>query len=704
MAMTGHEDPSLAHLRGRRPRARVSLPAAPGERPVGRPVDRPAGLGGPGDATGPAPADRAGTPLPPAGGHGEVWGDSRTDTWAAPGGHPTYAGGASQPSPGRSESPSGARAALLGVALVALLLVIIDTTVGVLPQRALVSGLPVLSVLSIQRVVVLAGLLALLIASPRPSTFRTVVDIPLLALLALAVWSVFSAGQEQAPLRGLATAVGVFYLAVGVLRRHPDAVPAVLVTVLAAAFVTAGTAVEQWLDPSVDTGFCRDGLRNVNECGDGTTSRAIGTFTNPNILGGYLVGALPLASALLWTRAPRRLRVPFGVLAGIGAAGLVVSFSRGAVAGLVIAGAVAVTAVLLARRGRVRSVPALVVAAMSAVALLLVATAVTGVLGRVSGRAALWATGLDAARQGGVDGVGYGRAGAVMSALSGVDYAHAHDLWLNWLIDVGPLGPVLITAVIVLAVLAGTRRAADGSALAGGAVTGLGALVLASVVDHPTTVSSVFLLLMLVVAAAVAGPRPLPGGAGRHQGATRQSWDQAGYPPVAGTTGDVPPGAQDPTGAYAPYSPDPYRRETYPPDAAPDPYAPRPYAPEPQAHGHATDATAGSGPVATRGLGGDVQEHMQEDVQEDVHGDTSEVDREDVPGRDVDRPVGATAASSPAAGNGPPTAGTAAPADDPETTSVLPRPVPPPAAGGPPEATTGPTSRRALRDRERHGR
>ncbi|MGF1662467.1 MAG: hypothetical protein ACFCVG_08345, partial [Kineosporiaceae bacterium] len=413
------------------------------------------------------------------------------------------------PVPGRRGAGPFATAAL-----VALCLLVVDTAVGVLPDRALAEGVPVLAFLTVERVVVGVGLLCLLIAAPRPSTVLTPVDLPLLALVGLAGTALFLDGLSMAPWRALVTAVAVFYLTVGVVRRHADAVPVLLVTVLGAAFVAAATGVQQYVD-GVDTGFYRVGFTNSDTGGDVAVTRSTGTFSNPNLLAGYLVLALPLTVGLLTRRASRRLRVAWLVLAGVGVAGLLVTFSRGAVASFAAAAVVGVVVALAARRGP-RAWPAVLAVGGVATVAALAAAATAGVLGRFTGRDELWSAALAAAGTGGADGVGYGRAGDVMSAVGDASYAHAHNLWLNWLVDTGPAGPVLVSLVLGIGLVAGARRAFAGSALAGGAVAGLAAVALASVLDHPTTVSSILTLFMVVLACAVAGPLPRPGSRGRH--------------------------------------------------------------------------------------------------------------------------------------------------------------------------------------------
>ncbi len=448
------------------------------------------------------------------------------------------------------EYAAGRRGVVLTTAaLVAACLVILNTGVQILPDDPLVPGVPLLNVLTLQRLLVLAGLVALAIAAPRPSTFTTVVDIPVLALVALAAGSLLQADQPFADWRRLLTAVAVMYLIVGVIRRHRGAGPLLMLTVLAAAFVAGATGVQQF-SQGVETGFCRSGWTNTEECAAGDLLRATGTFSNPNLLAGYLIMAVPLTIGLIRHSASRSLRTACWVLGAVATVGLVVTFSRAAMFALLVVG-IGVLVLLAARRWGPAgaAVPAAVAAGVLLVTVLL-ATLVTGAFARATGRGELWDTALAAARRGGIDGVGYGRAGDVMRGAGGdVAYSHAHNLWLNWLIDVGPFGPVVITALLALAIVAGARRAAAGSLLAAGAVAALAAVSIASLTDHPTTIARNLLLLFVVIACAVAEPAPRAAPMGRHAGDSlvgnampqpRRSAEGAPEAQADDTTGAIP--------------------------------------------------------------------------------------------------------------------------------------------------------------------
>ncbi len=409
------------------------------------------------------------------------------------------------------------------IALVTLCLIMINTGVQILPGDPLSTTVPVLSVLTVQRVLIIVGLLCLVIAAPRLSTFATPVDIPIVGLLALAGLSLIRVDQPLSDWRALATAAAVLYLTVGVLRVRADAVPVLLVCVTSTAFVASTVAVQQFAQGE-ETTFSRSGLTNADGADAGIVGdliRATGTFTNPNLLAGFLLMVIPLVVVLLRSPSLGRFRVGWAVGCAVIAAGLVVTFSRGPIFAAVVVGLVSLVLIAARKRdaawARVTSIGPVLVS-VAAVGLLIALA--TGLIARLSGRGELWDAALAAAGQGGATGVGYGRAGDVMTALSTQDgggaYAHAHNIWLNWLVDVGPLGPLLITALLAVAVLAGLRRAAAGSVVAAGAVAGIAAVSIASLIDHPTTVSRNLFVLLFLIGCAVADPLSPGDPQGRH--------------------------------------------------------------------------------------------------------------------------------------------------------------------------------------------
>lgn len=405
--------------------------------------------------------------------------------------------------------PTARRRWAAGIALVALCLVVLDTAVAVLGRDALRPGVPLLDVLTVQRVVVGAGLVAALVAAPGRSTLSSALDLPLVSLLAvagLATLTNLPNGASTAPWRSLLTAVAVHYLTVAALRTHAHALPALLVSVLGAAFVAGALGVEQYLEARADD----------------TAAAVVGPFGQPAQLAGYLALALPLLVPLL---APhlfrqgedglRRMAPAWWVLSAVAALALLLSQARGPLAGLFLAA----VAMALAVPGRHRQGgrPLLLAAGglLAGVALLVLVAGASGVLGSVTGRSGAWSAALQTAGGAGLNGVGFGGSEAAIAAATGRASGDAQNMWLAWMVDVGPVGPVLVTVTMVTALVVGARRAGAGSLPAAAASAAVLAFTTASLVDHPAAAQSVLVLLMVVLGVAVAEPGPCPP-AGRH--------------------------------------------------------------------------------------------------------------------------------------------------------------------------------------------
>lgn len=174
----------------------------------------------------------------------------------------------------------------------ALLVVVLHAVVGILPDA------PVVWVLTPDRLVLLVGLAAGLVAAPSPREWATWLDLPIVLLVAASAASAVASGQGWPVWRALLTGVMTCYLAVGLMRRHPSSWTLVTGSALVACAVTGLTALHQWAD-DVPTGFCRAGLAAGRElCSDPDAMvRVTGTFGNPNVLAAALVLLLPVAWA-----------------------------------------------------------------------------------------------------------------------------------------------------------------------------------------------------------------------------------------------------------------------------------------------------------------------------------------------------------------------------------------------------------------------
>ncbi len=329
------------------------------------------------------------------------------------------------------------------------------------------------------------------------------------------------AGQPWAAWRGVLTAVAAYYLVVGVRRSVPDAGPALGLLALVGVAV-AGTVAARQAAAGTATGFCRgaiDGSADV--CGPDAVIRAVGTFSNPNLLAAFLVLLLPVAAAGAAQLADRASRLVGTALVVVGYAAVLLTASRGGIVAAV-AGA-AVFVVLRRDHGRVlpvgerrrlgRAVVVLLgVGGVVAAGLLLLAPALS-----VGVRADVWTAAVGLVAQHPL-GVGPGRAGALLDAAIAGDEAfqHAHNLWLNWAVEAGVPG---------LVARAGDHRgrcdrspcraAIAGSATAVAAGAGLAGFAVMSLADHPANAIRVSIAVWIVLAlvAAESAPRTLAGAA-----------------------------------------------------------------------------------------------------------------------------------------------------------------------------------------------
>ena len=367
--------------------------------------------------------------------------------------------------------------ALLGLA--ALLVVLAESVANVLPDDA------VFWVFTPLRLVVAAGLLAVATACG-PGRWRSPAD-PGVALLVVGATVTSALHGGWSSWRALLTYVAVFYLTVAV--RRAGALPWRLLAPVALLAATGPVlaALAQRANGTA-TGFCRAGLdAAVSSCTDpGAVIRVTGTMPNPILLVAVLVILLPPAVGAAGRLSevggdPARAgRLLIAVL--LPAAGLLAIWQTGSRAGVA---AAAVCLLVLGLLGRRRARRPRVLAGVLGVG---VPAAVGSVaLGYSLGlRAQVWAAavGLALAHP---EGVGLGRGGPLLTDRlpDSEPFAHAHNLWLQWLLEAGWLGllGVLWLSVAVLVVLWRADRAGSLSAVPLAAAV-LGFLVLC-LVDHP---------------------------------------------------------------------------------------------------------------------------------------------------------------------------------------------------------------------------
>ena len=387
--------------------------------------------------------------------------------------------------------------------LLAVGAVLVSTGVEVLPTDALFLSL------TPARLLLLAGFAALVLGGARLPDFRTGLDPALGVLLFASVATTVLGAHSAAPLRFLLTTLALFYLTVGICRRRPDQRRSLLLLALVAVVppTLIGVAQVAQGDP---TTFYRDGFTPVLSLRprDDLLVRAVGSFTNPNLLAAHVLLLAPVA-ALLAVRQPwREARGVLVALVALAYLGLVLTFSRAGIGGAVLAAGVVAFAGRPAWRPRLRG------AALAAGMVIILGAIVTGG-GFVGGfgRPEALGLGLKVWSQNPLLGVGLSRAGAVMEATGQADtpYAHAHNLWITWLVDAGPLAFLAMVWVAGWLLTRGYREATERGGLATAALAGLVGFFALSLVDHPANSERIavtfWFVAALIATSASVSPR-----------------------------------------------------------------------------------------------------------------------------------------------------------------------------------------------------
>ncbi len=465
------------------------------------------------------------------------------------------------------------------VALVAVSALMLGTGVEILPAGG------ILSVFTLGRLLILAGLVALVVGGARVADLRTPLDIPIALLLFAGAVTTFRGGHEGAPLRFLVTSVALYYLTVGVWRRHPEARETLPVVALIAIVASAVVGVAQ-VAQDIPTSFYRDGFSPVVDTmpREDLLQRAIGSFDNPNLLATHILLFAPIGALAALLAPTRSLRVVAVALVGLAYVGLVLTFSRAGIG----AGLLALAVVAHARRPAWR--PRILAGAALATALLGLGVAVTGgdLVGGF-GRPEAWSLAAKVAvEEQPLTGVGLARAGDVMNALGDeeIRFRHAHNLWLTWWVEAGPLALFAILWITAWLLVRGYHEAARGSALATAGVAASVGFFAFSMLDHPANVERIATAFWLVAALMAAGTVPLArtraprrAGAGGDAPLSRRP-PRPPRPPVAAVValalaaGPIACGGGDDDRSGSRGDPGPDAPPTVPPEAGAPPPAP----------------------------------------------------------------------------------------------------------------------------------
>jgi putative inorganic carbon (HCO3(-)) transporter len=397
--------------------------------------------------------------------------------------------------------PALARAAA-ELPLLVVAVVLLSTAAGALPPDPLISVGEVK--LNAGRILILIGLVAVLAQAPaRGPLLRTGLALPV-ALLLLVSLATTIEWETWARFRFLVEGVALLYLTFATLRARPDAREPLLAVAAIALAVAAVVGIGQAAQGDA-TGFyrvdCVPLTKLAGAAPPDSVTRAIGTFSNPNVLAGYLLLLAPLG-ALVAGAADLRLRLGAGLAVSAGYVAVVLTFSRAAVLVALVALAIGIAASGAARR---RLVPLLGVAAALILALVFLAASCGSEATAGYGRGEEWRGTIEVIGDYPARGVGLGRLGAVLQARDERSTAaHAHNLFLTWWAEAGTGALLAWVAIFALLLWRTLRAAIRGSPGARAALVALVGFAGFSMLDHPANADRVAAAMWIVFGIAAA--------------------------------------------------------------------------------------------------------------------------------------------------------------------------------------------------------
>lgn len=409
------------------------------------------------------------------------------------------------PSPGALVSPRATnrvrtdvvRETAFSFSALALLIALASAVTNILPEA------PIVGFITPLRLVLLLGLALLFVYGAPRRTFTTLLDVPLAILAVVSAWSTYESGSGLAPWRWFLTLLGAYYLTVGLARRWAHARATIAVGMLVAVACASLSALNQAAS-GASTGFCRRGFSDV-ACGShGAMSRVEGTFVNPNLLAAFLVLVLPVAALAAWQLGTHAARFVGLAVASAGVLALLLTLSRAGI----IAGLVASLVVASALTSRQRTSTAVRAGIAGALVLVTVAALAVG----IGVRSQVWWAALATAAHHPA-GVGLGKAGVYITARvpGNVQFAHAHNLWLTWLVEAGVLGFAALCALTILVARRLRLALRDADPMTVAIAAGLAGFAVACLADDPANITSVALPMMVMLALAITTPVPLRG-------------------------------------------------------------------------------------------------------------------------------------------------------------------------------------------------
>lgn len=378
------------------------------------------------------------------------------------------------------------------VLIVSVLAVFAEAFADLLPDA------PLFSVVTPLRAILGVGLVAAIAARPTWQTFSTAIDLPVAALVFGSLAYIILGRGVSSSWRALVTAVLAYYVIVALRRALDNDATQLIMTTCLFAGAFAGLLVITDLNNAVQTEFCRVPWNPANNNCDapGAISRAQGPFSNPNLLAAFLLVVVPLGLPTAITARGLAYKVLTWSAVALSFAAFFLTMSRTAILAIV---PMAVCFVLLSKptKNRIR----LFAWGAAGTALVLIAVTFTQASTLFGSRTDLYYGAWRViARH--PEGLGIGRAGSVLqAALPGQEpFAHAHNLWLNWLLELGPGGLAVWLIIPLLAMWRTVRACIDGDTYAPFIATALVGILVASFADHPANISRIAYLVWATLA------------------------------------------------------------------------------------------------------------------------------------------------------------------------------------------------------------
>lgn len=382
------------------------------------------------------------------------------------------------------------------VALACFGAVIVESVVDGIPDN------PLFWVITPLRLIIFFGVVLVAVRGG-PLVFRSPINLPILGIMLAATGSVVLAQGSSSAWRGVVTSVAVFYLTVGLRRILPPRaglLPYVVLFVF--MVVTSWEAIGQTVSGE-NTGHCRVPWSPGQDSCDaaGAWHRAVGTFTNPNLLSAFLLAVIPIAFFVAAQVREGYMRAVAMACAASGVVALLCTVSRNAAIS-VVAGAVAYVVLRVYDQRWVR------IAAITG-AVLVVAANLTAWMGLpvpgLGNRADAYQAGIRLFLANPL-GLGLEGAGPALQAAlpDEVPYKHVHNMWLNWLMETSLLGFVSWVALPVLVYRYLARQARDGDVAAPVLAASLTAIMVNNMWDHPSATNRLEYLMWAVLALCIS--------------------------------------------------------------------------------------------------------------------------------------------------------------------------------------------------------